>query len=412
MNLPSGPLRKMGFVTALMVVLSLAVSIAHGQDLPSGRWTLMPARQCSAPANQTFLNAVSWLPKAKVGFAAGACRQDPATYSPLVYQISPQSGAIQIPIYNPSYARDTILNGISADSPTDVWVAGYSDTPNRDFVNVQRSKGRAFKQITCPNPATGLYSRNRAYGVLAFAPNDVYIAGAYNESGGQGLTYLAHWDGNSCTQIPSPNPSSFDNEFYAIGGSSPQDMWLVGLYGDPGSGFIPLCVHYDGTDFEQYTCPLGPGGGSYINELVSVSVVAGGYAWAVGNSNNYGMYWGLDEYFSRDSWQPPQGHLGQCFSDVYREWGVAGVNANFAWQVAECQGTALIGFWDGQQWNPFPGPSLPSGTNSNVLMAVSARTKHTALAVGSYNIDEGPQLPFIALYTDSEAPDSQPAFQH
>jgi hypothetical protein len=317
-----------------------------------------------------------------------------------------------MPIAGPSLASNTILNAVSADSPADIWVAGYSQTPNRDLINVQRSMGLVFQQIACPNPGVGQYSGNFAYGVLAFAPNNVYIAGTYNDANGPGLTYLAHWDGKSCTQIPSPNPSTFDNEFLAIAGSSPQDMWLVGEYGDPGTGFIPLCVHYNGTDFEQFTCPLGVNNGSYINKLVSVSEVAGGYAWAVGYESNYSMFWGLDEYFSNGAWQLPQGGTATCFTDVYREWGVTGVNPNFAWQVAECQGTSLIGFWDGQRWNPFPGPSLPPGTNTNLLLGVSAGDTHTALAVGNYNIDEGPQLPFITMYSDTSDPAAQPPFDH
>jgi hypothetical protein len=101
-----------------------------------------------------------------------------------------------------------------------------------------------------------------------------------------------------------------------------------------------------------------------------------------------------------------------CWTDVFREWGVAGVNPNFAWQVAECQGTTLIGFWDGHRWNPFPGPTLPPGTNSNNLYGVSTSDTHTALAVGNYDIGEGPQLPFVALYTDFGAPAPQPRFDH
>lgn len=403
MNLPSAPLRKTAFVVAVIAVASLTIPNTHAQSLPSGSWKLLPAPRCPSPANQTFLSAVAWLPNAKVGFAAGSCRQDPDAYSPLVYRITPLSGATQMPIHSPNLASSTILNAVSADSPADIWVAGYSQTGAQSLVNVQRSMGLVFQQIPCPNPGN---SQNIAYGVLAFAPNNVFIAGAYNDSGGPELTYLAHWDGKSCIQIPSPNPSSFANAFFAIGGSSPQDIWLVGDYGDPG-GFIPLCIHYDGTDFEQYTCPLGVNGGSYINQLVSVSAVAGGYAWAVGYESNYGMFWGLDEYFSNGSWQLPEGGPATCFTDVYREWGVAGVNPNFAWQVAECQGTTLLGFWDGQRWNPFSGPTLPPGTNYNVLFGVSASDTHTALAVGNYNLGEGPQLPFITLYSDSDAPAPQ-----
>jgi hypothetical protein len=407
MNLPFGPVRKTALVAVIAVAALAIVLPAHPQNLPSGSWILLPAPPCPSPANQTFLNAVSWLPNAKVGFAAGSCRQDPDTYSPLVYRITPQSGARRMPVYGSSLDAQTILNAVSADSPADIWVAGYSQTPARTVVNVQRSMGLVFQQIACPNAGN---RQNIAYGVMAFAPNNVYVAGAYNDSGGPGLTYFAHWDGKSCTQIPSPNPSSFNNAFFAIGGSSPQDIWLVGDDYDTNLGiWAPLCIHYDGMVFEQYTCPLGVNGGLIINELVNVSAIAGGYAWAVGNESDYGSFDGLDEYFSNGSWQLALGPQGTCFTSVYREWGVTGVSPNFAWQVAECQGDSRIAFWDGQMWNAFPKPTLPPETNFNVLYGVSASDTHTALAVGNYNIGQGPQLPLVTLYTDNDASTAPPS---
>ncbi len=410
MNLPFGPLRKTALVTVVAVAALAVVPSIEAQNLPSGSWKLLPAPRCAAPANQTFVNAVSWLPKAQVGFAAGSCRVDPAEYSPLIYRITPTGGAVRMPINSNNLSSNIILNAVSADSPADIWVAGYSQTPTRTVVNVQRSMGLLFQQIPCPNPGTGAYNQNIAYGVLAFAPYNVFIAGAYNDGNGPGLTYLAHWDGKSCTQVPSPNPSSFDNAFFAIGGSSPNDIWLVGDYYSANLGvWAPLCIHYDGMVFEQYACPLGVNGGKIINELVSVSVIGGGYAWAVGIESDYGTFSGLQEYFSNNSWQQPYGPLGTCFTSVYREWGVAGVNPNFAWQVAECQGDSRIAFWDGQQWNAFPKPTLPPGTNSNLLLSVSASDTHTALAAGNYNIGEGPQLPLITLYAEDDAATPPPS---
>jgi len=386
-----------------VAAIVLFVSIGEAQSLPSGSWTTLPAPSCSPKGKkfQTYLNAAAWIPSKQLGFAVGSCRQDPFqnAFFPLVYRVTPKSGGVPMPAYvNPAYSAN-ILNAVSADSPTDVWAAGYSYNPCCEWVvNVQRFTGGAFQPISCPNPGN---NQNIAYGVLAFAPDNVYIAGSYNGTTTSPKTYFAHWNGVSCMMITSPNPSADDNELYAIGGSSPQDIWLVGQYGNS-AGYIPLCIHYDGTNFAQYTCPTGPGS-YYRQELVSVSAIAGGYAWAAGYSTpDYAMFNGLNDSFSNGSWSFEDPAESTCFSDVTRTWGVAGVNPTFAWQVGECQGGCVIAFWNGH-WNNFPCPVIPK-VDYNVLLGVSAGDTHTALAAGSYNLStqtgSGSMLPFIALYTD------------
>jgi hypothetical protein len=378
-------------------MVALALSTAHAQSLPPGSWKQLRALSCGGAGHQAFLNAVTWLPNAQVGFAAGACRNDPDSYYPLVYRVIPSIGGMPMQIYaiTPT-TSSTILNAVSADSPTDIWVAGYTETSTQDVIYVQRSTGTAFHPIACPNPGN---NQNIGYGVLAFAPNNVFIAGTYNTPT-NGYTYLAHWDGKSCTLIDSPNPSPTDNAFFAISGTSPQDIWLVGDNYDSNLGvWVPLCIHYDGANFTQYTCPLGVSY-SYINKLVSVSAIPGGYAWAGGYETDFRQDGGLTEYFSNGFWQVAFGPISTCFTDIYRVWGVAGVNPNFAWEVAECQGDCRIGFWNNGQWYAFPCPQLPQGTNYNVLFGVSASDTHSALAVGNYNIGEGNQLPLIAIYSD------------
>ena len=399
MNQPMSSLRIAASFMICVAVVSFAASMAAAQAIPTGNWRKLPAPSCSPSGRgfQTFLNAVAWVPASQVGFAVGECRHDPQYYvnSPIIYRITPQGGGVPMPAYNnPSYAA-TVLNAVSADSASDIWAAGYSENPCCEWViNVQRSTGGAFRPVSCPNPGT---SQNIAYGILAFAPNNVYIAGTYTTPTSAN-TYFAHWDGFSCTQIASPNPNVL-NYFYAIAGSSPQDVWLVGMYGDT-THTIPLCMHYDGANFVQYDCPLGTG--SVYNRLVSVSAIAGRYVWAGGYDDNLTMWWGLSDYFFAGSWRLAYGPLSQCFTDVYRVWGVAAVNPNFAWQVSECQGATIISFWNGR-WNAYPGPIIP-GVDYNVLFGVSAGDTHSALAAGSYNLQtpqgSGPALPYIALYTD------------
>ena len=318
MNPSLRSLRKAALFMASAAFATLAASAAAAQTMPTGSWHKLPAPSCSPPGHgfQTFLNAAAWLPGSQVGFAVGECRHDPQYYVnfPLIYRVTPQGGGVPMQAYNnPLYAAN-ILNAVSADSPNDIWAAGYSENPCcRWVINVQTSTGGAFRPIACPNPGS---SQNIAYGILAFAPNNVYIAGTYTTTSSAN-TYFAHWNGVSCTQIPSPNPNLV-NYFYAIGGSSPQDIWLVGEYGNL-NGTVPLCIHYNGTDYAQFACPLGTG--SVYNRLVSVSVIRGGFAWAGGYEDNLSMWWGLSDVFFAGSWRLAYGPLSQCFTDVYRVWG-------------------------------------------------------------------------------------------
>jgi hypothetical protein len=135
---------------------------------------------------------------------------------------------------------------------------------------------------------------------------------------------------------------------------------------------------------------------------VSVSAIAGGEAWAVGYETNLAMWWGLGDHLLNGSWQLDSGPPSQCWSDVYRAWSVTAVNPTFGWQVAECQGSTIIGFWNGV-WNQFPAPQIP-GANYNVLFGISSSDTHSGMAVGGYNLHthdgSGPQLPYIALYSE------------
>jgi carboxypeptidase family protein len=127
------------------------------------------------------------------------------------------------PIPPSGFGADTLLD-VSASASNNIWAAGLSVYCNPDggcssIAYVIRWNGTQW-QLVKGAPGASLNA------VLAQAPSDVWAVGTNNVG-----TVVAHWDGTTWSDVPSPDPGSggFLNE---IAATAPNQFWAVGSYFD------------------------------------------------------------------------------------------------------------------------------------------------------------------------------------
>jgi hypothetical protein len=119
--------------------------------------------------------------------------------------------------------------------------------------------------------------------VIALATNNVWAVGDYCVSSTCGTTHtlVAHWNGSTWSQVPSPNPS-INSELFGIAAISPVNIWATGSeYAGESTPAGPLTENWNG--FRWSVVPA-TSANSFTNTLRAVAAVpTGRMAWAVGD---------------------------------------------------------------------------------------------------------------------------------
>ncbi|SEG86161.1 hypothetical protein SAMN04489712_1192 [Thermomonospora echinospora] len=236
------------------------------------------------------------------------------------------------------------LTGVSATSPSNVWVAG-------DFnkgVAVARWNGSTWKTKTLP-------SGSAIHDILTLGPKNVWVLGLKTES--HIKPWAAHYDGTRWKQVPLPH---YPRTMSAV---SAKNIWAVGsVYGDWG----PTMMRWNGRSWRTVKPPavkLPKGAHSY--DLTDVVALGPRSAWATGRPYGPGeeavagavlLRWN-GERWSRDRLRLPGQHLEKIASD-----GAGGL-----WLVAtgrrQADGTVKKYFlhYTGGKVTFHPMPTTPEG---------------------------------------------------
>ncbi len=239
---------------------------------------------------------------------------------------------------------DFTLRHVTAISSNDVWAVGwtYGDTDGRHAA-------------TTSTKAPGLQNRDGKGRVIESPQTAVH-------------TVTAHWDGQSWTRIPSPNPdpTNQDNALYGVGGVSSSDVWAVGTY-HSANGSRTLQLHWDGTTWTQIDGQAGT-----LGTLVAVAAIATNNVWAVGFTDSSGT-WPLTMHWDGVQWSEVSSPL---INGAYLT-AIAAVSANDIWAVGYTANQPVTMHWDGTQWN------VVSAPGNAQLWGVSAVASNDVWAVGS-----------------------------
>ena len=137
-------------------------------------------------------------------------------------------------------ARGYLESVVSLPGASDVWAVGYYAPQKEDPLEslTLHWNGETWSVVPSPNP--GEYN-NVLRDVDASGPNDVWAAGSYTIAG-QPQTMVVHWDGSAWTLMPTPDPDP-STGFWGISVFEYNDVWVVGASGT-GAGSSALTERY------------------------------------------------------------------------------------------------------------------------------------------------------------------------
>jgi hypothetical protein len=315
-----------------------------------------------------------------------------------------------------------LLYGVTAVSADDVWAVGVQAFQGPARTLVEHWDGTSWSVVPSPNPVGSTFAS--LYGVDALSANNVWAVGLFQRRPPSGSrTLIEHWNGTSWHRVPSPNPSTngFGSILRGVSAVSADDVWAVGYDDPPGPAVVhPVAMRWNGGSWSTIRTPVrqdanrifvgvsaanpssgwavgstGPSDFSRLrplvehwngrrwnqapiaspdpvfNQLESVSLVAPGNVWAVGQFARFPLV----EHRIGGQWHqvrpPGLGHVGDLRS-------VSGAGPNDVWAVGTVRDVGVLVHWDGQHWSLFHGP----GASTAVLNGVTTHGTSATWAVG------------------------------
>jgi len=130
----------------------------------------------------------------------------------------------------------TVLNGVSAAGPDDIWAVGltYSPAAGKYQPMAEHWDGTGWSLVSVAQPPSVTSTGNELTGVTAISADDAWAVGTYGgQRAGQferRLYLLEHWDGQRWTMVGAPATSVPDGlvAVSAAPGHGGNDVWIAG----------------------------------------------------------------------------------------------------------------------------------------------------------------------------------------
>jgi hypothetical protein len=242
------------------------------------RWTLVPSPgPGAAKCRSVILFAVAAASASEVWASGYACAGATQEVGALVER---WDGHRWTDAKAPATGGSMLL-AVSAVSARDVWAAGNASLSSGVEVPlVEHWDGHAWTRVPSPRPTRATMSTLN--GLAAESASDVWAVGtAQTETVGR--TLVEHWDGHAWTRVPSPNPGGAPThsfaEFQSVAAISGHNVWAVGYRSNP-KAINTLTEHWNGRAWILVASPDGGWGGA----LTSAAAVGAGDVWAVGQT--------------------------------------------------------------------------------------------------------------------------------
>jgi hypothetical protein len=261
------------------------------------------------------------------------------------------------------------LQGVDELSPTNVWAVGWSETsaPHLGAL-IEHYDGTKWSIVTSPFLANTASMLNA---VTAVSPTDIWAVGT-ERSGGVDQPLTEHWDGTRWSVVPNLQLSGQNNILYGVAAAATNDVWAVGTLGHLGA---PIIEHWNGSQWSLVSNPE-----KNFGTLSGVTVVSSTDAWAVGNLNQASTlieHWDGNQWSivpSPNGSEVRNGLSGVAAVSANRIFAVGFTSNNGSGPLT------LTEQWNGQSWQVVPSPSL--GTALNGLGGVAALSTGQVWAVG------------------------------
>lgn len=281
-------------------------------------------------------------------------------------------------------SRGSTLVDVSGTGANDVWAVGYSYSEQGVETLAEHWDGKAWTVV----PSQGVESRNSQFSsVAAVAPDYVWGVGAYLLLNHQTVPFVQRWDGSQWSVVATAPVSATFGIFNSVAALSENDAWAVGYYADERGTYRTLAQRWDGKEWRLVPTPNV---GTTLNMLTGVAVRSTDDVWAVGyRVSEKSTYLPLTMHWNGTNWSlveaPAPGKIANYLYDV----SVAG--ADDAWAVGyQFDGsgpvTPFVLRWDGKVWRQFEGPTVDS--NYIVLNSISATADNDVWVAGTYRLPD------------------------
>jgi hypothetical protein len=226
---------------------------------------------------------------------------------------------------------DGWLEDVAVISPDDAWAVG--ERSDLTGTLVMHWDGSTWAKVPAPSPDD---SNDHLFGVSGTSPSDVWAVGVAGYSDG----LIMHWDGTMWSLVRHPHYLHYGEEFRGVFALATDDVWAVG---DKFSGFQskPIVQHWDGSAWSNVRLPPGRG------VLFGVDGSAPDDVWAVGSNGASLVYrWNGTE------WSKLGGILDQWEGEMR---GVSALTTDDVWAAGVNQWSQpVIAHWDGSAWSRSP----------------------------------------------------------
>jgi hypothetical protein len=228
----------------------------------------------------------------------------------------------------------------------------------------------------------------------AIASNDLWAVGVVGDPLDNGNTLIEHFDGTSWSVTPSPNLAG---GLFGVSGVASTDVWAVGLTIPKGSLFAqPLVEHWDGHSWSVVATPTAPQGAQFR----AVTAIAANDVWAVG-ANGPGTA-ELVEHFDGTHWSIVTSPTFKATAGLF---GVSASSSTDVWAVGETDFLGGAGpnpapealHFDGKSWARVAVPAPAKAPVGSGLLSVTAIAPNNAWAVGFGSTGKDPTIKSTAL---------------
>ncbi len=252
------------------------------------------------------------------------------------------------------------LAGVSVVSASDAWAVGSG--PNGSLI----AHWNGHKWVSVPSPTNSEWTGSELSGVSAVSAKNVWAVGTFDtDTSPEGQTLILHWNGSTWSQVPSPDPSAEASQLTSVSFASARLAWAVGDYCSIDSmpcavnTWSTLILKWNGQSWSQVPSP-NPGGFDQFN---AVSAAGKSSPWAVGTTaRSTAPYDTLAARLAGSTWTKVRSpSLSPVFNFLY---GVSTASVGDAWAVGYdcvqfCGGeeidNALVLHWNGKAWRTLVG---------------------------------------------------------
>jgi hypothetical protein len=289
------------------------------------------------------------------------------------------------------------LYGVAASGGR-AWAVGVKQNSNfEDRALVDTWDGTKWSVVDVPQPGS---QRDLFYGASASSTSDVWAVGHQVGSDGVFKTLAEHFDGNTWSVVPTPNPGSTGSYFFGVTTLGPDDAWAVGQQLGQSGPDQALIEHWNGENWAVTPSPTHGSASAFLNAIAG----SGGDVWAAGET--YDTVKGarpLIEHFADGAWHdvPVPASAGTIWTELWalavsdgKVWA-GGVFTNLTTDNTE----NLILRGDSRGFNVVNVPHPSDGAGSEVLGGIAA-VNDTVWAVGLYDTG-GNRLTMILKHQES-----------